>query len=187
MISFCICKSYSHFFSKIPIPVNQILYLLEQLIFWPLLSLLSERCFEQLGPECLWWVGLVLQFVYGKMLVFTIAEKKRGIQVNIFHISPQKHRLLVLIGMPRRDASNEYPQSVFAEKQNKKKKYQNFLVEKKNKKGSVADSVETPSPLPPWLKISILWEILWYQINPKYSLYSISYTSLQHFTTCESV
>ena len=42
------------------IPVNQILYLLEQLTFWPLTSPLSQRCFEQLGPvdylaTCLKW------------------------------------------------------------------------------------------------------------------------------------
>ena len=92
----------------------------------------------------------MLQFVYGKMLVFTIAEKKRGIQVNIFHISPQKHRLLVLIGMPRRDASNEYPQSVFADKQKQKKNIKTSWLKKKQQKGSVADSegVQSKPPAP---------------------------------------
>ena len=49
--SFCICKSYSLFSAKIPVNLN--LYLLELLIFWPLMSLLSKRCFEQLDPDCI--------------------------------------------------------------------------------------------------------------------------------------
>ena len=33
--------------------MNQILYLLEKLTFWPLTSLLSYQCFEQVGPAVL--------------------------------------------------------------------------------------------------------------------------------------
>ena len=39
--SFCIYKSYSHFFGKNTCSVNKILYFLEQLTFWPLTAPLS--------------------------------------------------------------------------------------------------------------------------------------------------
>ena len=61
-----------------------------------------------------------------------IAPNKRGIQIYIFLISPQKHMLWYSLEAPRWGASNEYPQHMFSwrKKENTKKK----IVWKKKKK-----------------------------------------------------
>ena len=55
---------------------------------------------------------------------------KSGCHVNIFLISPRKHMLWYSLEAPRQGASNEYPQHMFSWRNNKK--YQYFLIEKKN-------------------------------------------------------
>ena len=51
-----------------------------------------------------------------------IGLDKSGYQVHIFLISPRKHMLWYSLEMPRRGASNEYPQHMFSWRN--KKKYQ---------------------------------------------------------------